>query len=619
VLKVLATSAGPEEREMFREGVTIMRRLRHPNVIEVIDAGELLDRRPWMAMVYLEAGSLQQHVDPTSALPADEVVFTGIRVAEVLAMLHAERLVHRDVKPANILRAADGEPVLTDLNTAGVLRPDRATLTTDRSTYAYAAPEVWSQGRYSVRAELYSLGVTLIELFTARYFTPQALEQLPRSGAFVDMPRDLVDLLLAMTAPDREARPDTAMEVAHRLRRVQHESDLPATSPTPPFVEAAAQGFAHVPTRGRNVPRRSALWMAGASLLAGTAAVTGLTPLWSGGAANPKTPPAFPAVPQAVTTEGMDEPWGIALSPDGNALYVADSLNQVVRRRDLTSADVSIVAGSGAAGPAGALRLGYPCGLAVRRDGAFYVSDSVGHRVYLVQPDGSVEVVAGTGAPGYSGDGDAAPNAHLNGPHGLAIAGNGDLFVADTDNNLVRSIDTDGRITSIAGSGRATGPAGDGGSARSAVVYAPEGLALTPDGSLLITQWKPGLVRRIDPDGQINSVAGTGTNGFSGDGGPALLADLNGPGGPSITGDGTVVFSDMNNNRVRTIGGDGTITTLAGSGQRGRSVDGVRAVDAAMANPICTAVAPNGIVYVLEWRNARVLAIHEGTIRTVLA
>jgi len=109
VLKVLATSAGPEEREMFRVGVTIMQRLRHPNVIEVIDAGELLDRRPWMAMVYLEAGSLQQHVDPTSALPADEVVFTGIRVAEVLAMLHAERLVHRDVKPANILRAADGE------------------------------------------------------------------------------------------------------------------------------------------------------------------------------------------------------------------------------------------------------------------------------------------------------------------------------------------------------------------------------------------------------------------------------------------------------------------------------------------------------------------------------
>jgi len=165
---VLATSAGPEEREMFRVGVTIMQRLRHPNVIEVIDAGELLDRRPWMAMVYLEAGSLHQHVDPTSALPADEVVFIGIRVAEVLAMLHAERLVHRDVKPANILRAADGEPVLTDLNTAGVLRPDRATLTTDRSTYAYAAPEVWSQGRYSVRAELYSLGVTLIELFTAR-------------------------------------------------------------------------------------------------------------------------------------------------------------------------------------------------------------------------------------------------------------------------------------------------------------------------------------------------------------------------------------------------------------------------------------------------------------------
>jgi DNA-binding beta-propeller fold protein YncE len=283
---------------------------------------------------------------------------------------------------------------------------------------------------------------------------------------------------------------------------------------------------------------------------------------------------------------------------------------------------MDVVAGSAdgvqAPGDANKIQFGYPCGLAFRQDGSFYVADSVRHVVQLVHPDGAVVHAMGTGTAGASREGPDGNTEPLNGPHGLAVADNGDLFIADTDNHQVLRLGTDGQLRRWAGTGLGQGPLGDGGSALAATVASPEGLALASDGGLFVTQWKTGYIRRIDPDGTITTVAGTGESGWDGDG-PATRVRLNGPGGPALAPDGSLVFTDMNNNRVRRVRPDGMLVTIAGSGQRGASTTGTIAADASLANPIGAAVSPGGDVYFCELNNNRVVRIAvNGTLEIVV-
>ena len=186
-LKVLRFGADDQQRQAFVDGNRLAAELHHPNVIRVLDAGTFDDGRLWVAMPYHPRGSLAAHIAPDALLAPDEVLHIGVRAADVLAMLHADGVLHRDVKPANVLLADDGEPVLTDLNAAGRMHADTATLTTTLGTEAYVAPEVASTSRYSVRSEVYALGVTLVQLLTGalpgRDGSPRAEPRRPASGA----------------------------------------------------------------------------------------------------------------------------------------------------------------------------------------------------------------------------------------------------------------------------------------------------------------------------------------------------------------------------------------------------------------------------------------------------
>jgi sugar lactone lactonase YvrE len=191
-----------------------------------------------------------------------------------------------------------------------------------------------------------------------------------------------------------------------------------------------------------------------------------------------------------------------------------------------------------------------PDGIAVAADDSIYVSDSLANRVRLIR-GGTIDTVAGNGTAEYSGDGGRGVDAALHWPTALELDAEGNLFIADTRNHVVRRLAVDGTIATVAGTGVA-GSAGDGGPAVAAQLDQPYGLALGDDGSLYIGDRGNFRVRRIDSDGVIETVAGTGEEGDAGDGGPALEARFGYVARVSFDGEGLLV-ADQSNSRARRV------------------------------------------------------------------
>jgi NHL repeat len=248
--------------------------------------------------------------------------------------------------------------------------------------------------------------------------------------------------------------------------------------------------------------------------------------------------------------------------------------------------------GDGLAPTATPVRLNQPRGVSALpgSGGGFLIADTGNHRIRQVD-DGAISTVAGIGSPAYGGDNGPARSALLNQPGGVAALAGGGFLIADTGNNRIRRVDVRGIITTVAG----TGPAaytGDGGPATQAALNAPARVAPLAGGGFLIADTGNHRIRRVDADGTIRTVAGTGTAGFGGDGGPAGKASLNGPEGVAALADGSIAIADSTNERVRLVGPNGTIRTLAGSGTLGFSGDGGDPEGAQLSHP--RAVTPDG-------------------------
>ena len=287
-----------------------------------------------------------------------------------------------------------------------------------------------------------------------------------------------------------------------------------------------------------------------------------------------------------------------AYDPTDKVLFLGDGQ----RRSAQASGDViTTIAGNGAGfggdgGPATQAGLPYPQGVAVAPDASFYVSEYFESRVRRVAPNGIITTVVGTGTPGFSGDGGPATQARLGNPQGVAVAPDGSLYIADYQNFRVRRVGRDGIITTVAGTGTA-GFSGDGGPATQAMLDLPLDVAAAPDGSFYIADYGNSRVRRVGPDGIITTVAGSDRAGFSGDGGLATQARLSVPHGVAVTSDGSFYIADSGNRRVRRVGPDGIITTVAGSGTPGFGGDGGPATQAQMF-PIRLAVARDGSIFI---------------------
>jgi uncharacterized protein (TIGR03437 family) len=251
--------------------------------------------------------------------------------------------------------------------------------------------------------------------------------------------------------------------------------------------------------------------------------------------------------------------------------------------------------------------------------GDLFIVDTNNSRIREVSPSGIITTVAGNGCCGYSGDGQLATSAALTYPQGVAVDSSGNIYIADTGNNVVRKVSTSGIITTIAGRFGQVGFFGDGGPAVASLLYAPAGVAVDGSGNLFIADTVNNVIRKITAStGNISTVAGTTTQGFAGDGAAATMAELYLPTGVFVDASGNLFIADRGNNRIRKVSTGGTITTVAGNGTGVSSGDGGTATAAGLPSPTSIALDASGDIFVAVPLNSRIREVSAGgTITTV--
>jgi hypothetical protein len=310
------------------------------------------------------------------------------------------------------------------------------------------------------------------------------------------------------------------------------------------------------------------------------------------------------------TAAELNEPADAKFDWAGN-LFISEWLNYRVRKIDKNGI-ITTVAGngsygfSGIGGPATSASLGYPSALAVDPAGNVYIANHFSHwGVLKVDLNGILTRFAGNGTYGYGGDGGPATQAELSFVTGLAVDTAGNVYIADDANERIRKVDTNGLITTIAGNGT-YGYSGDGGPATQAELWVPISVAVDAAGNVYIADEGNNRIRKVDTNGIIATIAGNGNYGFSGDGGPATKAMFRDPAEVAVDAAGNVYIAD-DENRVRRVDTNGTIKTVAGGGNHSGaySGDGGPATAAGLSVNSIT-IDPSGAFYLADFSDNRV-------------
>ena len=350
----------------------------------------------------------------------------------------------------------------------------------------------------------------------------------------------------------------------------------------------------------------------------------------------------------------FNHPTNVAFDRDGK-LIIAAWHNSLVKRLDLETGLVTNLAGTGArafggdGGPGNQAKLDLPSSVVVDSNNNIIISDQANYRLRILEPNGTINTFAGTGTPGGAGDEGPALQAQLNGPKGqsappasrIDIDARNRVFIADTGNHRIRMIDEAGVIHTIVGSGE-KGYSGDGGPATAAQLDTPSDVAVAPNGTLYIADTMNNVVRVVNPSGTIDTFAGTGTRGFSGDGGPAAAAELDRPYGVALAPNGTVYIADTHNQRFREVTGValpppptprptptpeiipctdvvGSICTYVGNGLEGFNGEGKDRLETTLYWPFDISFLSNGRRILLDWNNHKVREIlGDETIQTIV-
>ena len=305
-------------------------------------------------------------------------------------------------------------------------------------------------------------------------------------------------------------------------------------------------------------------------------------------------------------------PFGAAMDSGGN-IFIADDGNYRIRKVD-TKGIITTVAGngvrgfSGDGGPATQAKFGHINGLAVDNVGNVYLVDKENNRIRRVDASGLISTFAGNGEYGYDGDGGPASQARLKYPYGVAVDNFGNVFIADTGNYRIRKVDVNGIITTVAGNGTWANRE-DGGVAVQSSVDWPTGLTADKNGNIFIAEYNANRIRKVDTRGIITTVAGTGSQGYSGDGGPALQASVNYPYSVATDRIGSIYIAATYNHRVRKVDTNGIITSVAGTGASGFGGDGGPAMLGKLSYPVSAVVDDARNLYITDYGNNRIRKI----------
>lgn len=319
----------------------------------------------------------------------------------------------------------------------------------------------------------------------------------------------------------------------------------------------------------------------------------------------------------AATSAALHAPNSLAVDVYGN-IYIDDYFNNRIRLLTVSTGIITTVAGTGTAGYSGdggsatSAKLNYPSGIAVDSSGNIYIADSTNSVVRKITAStGIITTVAGNGAIAYSGDGGAATSAELDEPLSVAVDTAGNIYIATFDNRIRKVTKSTGIITTVVGNGTA-GYSGDGGAAKSAEISYPSGIAIDSSGNIYIADCGNNRIRKVTAStGIISTVAGNGTGAYSGDGGAATSAELAAPGSVAIDSSGNIYIADSNNQRIReVVVSTGVISTIAGNGSVGYSGDGGSATSANLNGPNGVAIGTSGIVYLADSGNNRIRAVN---------
>ena len=688
-----------------RELEALLRLKGHPYVVSV---EEIIEgpAGPCLVMEFATGGSLMDRL-ASGPFTGPELVLVGQHVALALNAAHDLGIVHRDVKPHNLLIGSFGQVKVCDFGIAALVRGAEGRTQTQAITLTYASPEELDGAEeVGPPADVYSFGATLLHLATGRrpsfrdrMGSDLGEELAANADPIVDEVLDLIRECLARDPENRPTMTDLASrfdEMSARLGQFRIQGfrvtaparaafpemrNPPQLSPQAPTVQrsisasertvttarAAADGAPEPSLGAQHSPsaHRRPVILVGGLLLALVASAGAVAVIASAGrdeqtlsgpaslpdaqnqragediltpaevsdsivssASSPTETSAATAATfvSAETTEVVEaataltlstpivepihpvNPRGVAVAEDGSVVFTDD--HRVVRIE--SDGSTRVLAGGASPGVVNS-----PEGVALRPDGTVVFADNGSNRVMSISPSGVVSVLAGTGAEGFGGDGGAAANAVLDGPVGVAIMPDGSVVFADNGNHRIRRIDPSGVIATVAGSG-AAGLGGDG-AALTSPLNKPQGVVIERDGSIVIADTFNHRVRRLGTDGTILTIAGNGTKGSDGDGGPATSAQLSLPVGVAVLPDGSIAVADYGNGKIRVVHPDGTISTLAGAGAQGYSGDGGPATLALLNKPQGVAVTAGGAVVVTDTENWRLRLVSAGTITTLLA
>ena len=314
----------------------------------------------------------------------------------------------------------------------------------------------------------------------------------------------------------------------------------------------------------------------------------------------------------------LTSPTGLAVDSGGNLFFTDTEYCGIWEIN--TSLTLSNFAGNGTCGftgdgAASGHALNLPSYLAFSAPNSLYVSDVGNQRIRQISA-GRMTTVAGTGVPGYNGDGMAAASAQISGPEGIAADTAGNVYFAEITGRRVRKIDAQGIIHTVAGVG-ASLPLGDGGPATAAVFITPVGVVSDGNGTFYVSDASTSTIRKITPDGKITTVAGTGLPGYNGDNIPAKQAQLNLPFALALDSQKNLYFSDTQNERVRMIDAQGNIQTVAGTGTLGYNGDNMAANQAQLGTPRGITFDSKGNLYIAEADNHRLRMVSNGIITTI--